>query len=174
VAENKLEVSFTDDVSPFLSGVENRIRRAVESVVQETADKAGQRIHNRTPRDRGTAAAAWRRTSSVGGQEATFSNSTPYINVLEFGGYPIIPASRTPTRSGLQRRGGAFIGGGAYPPGSRRTSAAPSGEPSMTSNVSQALGRQGMVRVTLTEIEPEFVFDMEEAIDAALSGVTLA
>ena len=123
----------------------------------------------KTPADRGTAGGAlsrWKVTSEDGGLTGVVTNDAPHINVLEFGSYPVIPLSKKPRLSGALTRGRAQLGGD-YPPG-RRTTKARSGIVPMLSpgNVSKQ-APFGMIRRTLVEIQPQFIFDLGEAIDRA-------
>ena len=166
-----IQISFSDDVTPALAEAPQRIQQAVQAVVQQTADKAFSRIQNRTPRDSGEAASGWRKRQEVPGEgsaRTVIENDVAHINVLEYGSYPVIPASRKRTKGGGILRGNAYVGGN-YKPGPR-TIPAPGGTPEMLrpGNVSRQAPR-GMVRVTLQEIQPEYVFDLEEAIDRALN-----
>ena len=163
---DKLEIKFSDNVSPALKGLPKNVSIAIKRVVKETADRVFKRIIDSTPRDRGTAARGWRRRRGKEGAQE-FVNNIPYINVLEYGGYPVVPASRAKVKTGL-KRGNAFLGG--HPP-KARTQKAPSGSPSMRTNVSRQAPR-GMVRQNLERIQARYAFDLEEAIDRALAGLS--
>ena len=126
-------------------------RKEVIDVVRETTNRVFRIIKNRTPVDQGNARRAWKKvtrwdSSSAAATstiEGVITNNVAYINVLEFGGYP-----------------------GLGP----RTQPAPAGEPDMRSTVSRQ-APQGMVRVTLKEIEPRFLADVERALDLAISRI---
>lgn len=134
-------------------------QRAIKTVVRATTKRAVRIAKFKTPVDTGNAINSWEDTTEKGGQVGVFKNSAPYINVLEFGGYPV-RAATSGAKAGF-RRGGAILGG--LPPGPR-TQRAPGGDPEMRSNVSKQAPR-GMVRSTLIEIEPQFVFDLNEEIE---------
>ena len=169
MASDFLQIKIDDRFSQALANAPRNVQVAINAVIQETGEKVFQRIRFRTPRDRGTLAAGWGRRSQEG--SVVIFNTVPYVNVLEYGGYPVIPASRNRTLSGGLVRGRAVLGGG-YPPRAR-TVRAPGGEPSMLagSNVSRQ-APTGMVRVTLIEIQPEYIFNLEEALDRALRDAT--
>ena len=101
------------------------------------------------------------------GEKAVIENAVPYITVLEYGSYPVIPVKHKRTGGGGIRRGNAWIGGN-YPPGPRTVRAGGSGPKMAEGNVSRQ-APIGMVRITLQELEPEFVFNLEEAIEVALN-----
>lgn len=163
-----LTINFTDTMGPALQQAPQAIQRAVEAVVRQTADRVFQRIRLATPRDSGQAAAGWSQRTEGTGEQAkrTFVNTVPYINVLEFGGYPVTPARFVRRLPGIPR--GNAVLDGAYPPGPR-TQQALGGDPPMTSNVSRQ-APQGMVRKNLAAARPEFLFNLEEAIDRALNS----
>lgn len=166
MARPLVSVSFSNTVTPALASAPRRVQEAVATVVQNTSNVAFNRIRSATPRDRGTAAAGWRRR--VAGNTVFIENNVDHINVLEYGGYPVIPAWKKRRNPGGLKRGNAFLGGG-YPAGPR-TVRAPSGDPPMLqrSNVSRQAPR-GMVRKTLADIQPQYIFDLSEAIDRALN-----
>lgn len=168
-----IRIDFNDQVADVLKNAPSRVSKAIDRVVKGIAATAFVRIKLATPRDSGFAAGNWQRTDL--GKLSIISNSTPYIGVLEFGGYPVVAI-------GAGGAGGIFGGGaggsklirgkaalGGFDPGPR-TQRAPGGTPKMLSNVSRQ-APSGMVRKVLKDIEPEFVFDLEEALDRALSGV---
>lgn len=165
-----ISISFADTIGPLLDGAGPKIQNAIQRVVDETAATALQRIINRTPRDSGKAALGWSIKQSGGGS-ATIENDVPYINVLEHGGYPVQSKKRLKKKPpGSLSRGGAYLGGN-YEPGPR-TERAGSAEPKMLegSNISKG-APNGMVRLVLGEIDPEFEFNLEEAIDEALNDL---
>lgn len=162
-----ITVELDDPVGPGLAKFPALVRAAISGVVKDTSAKAFRRIVAATPRDRGTAAGNWREKSMPG--KTVLTNRTDYIWVLERGGYPVIPASKKRSRPGGVRRGRAVLDGD-YPPGPR-TMVPPGGGIEMLRNVSRQ-APQGMVRKTLRDIEPEFVFNLEEAIDIAFAEVT--
>lgn len=152
-----------------LDNLPREAEAAVAQVVAVTTDRAFKMAKNRTPTDRGDARNGWRQ--SARGRNGRIFNNVAYINVLEFGPYPVTPASHT-SRSGL-RRGRAVLGG--LPPpdkrdaggrftGTARTQKAPGGRPTMRSNVSKQAPR-GMVRSTLEDIQPRFLADLTNAIN---------
>lgn len=158
----------SDKLTPALSNLPRGANRVISDVVKQTSKRAYDKIRYRTPVDRGVKGGAfskWRKRIKRGGLEGVIENDAPYINVLEFGGYPVRKA-RSGTRGGF-RRGKALLGG--LPPGPR-TQRAPGGEPRMRSNVSRQAPR-GMVRITLQEIEPQFLFDLEHALDRYFAGL---
>lgn len=165
-----LRVEFTDTITPALQNAPALVEQAVQEVVRETGERIFNQIKLSTPRDSGKAAGGWDLSyqQAQGGAAATavIENDVPYINVLEHGGYPVIPLSRQPRLPGV-RRGRAQLDG-AYPPGPR-TQRAPGGQPTMLTNVSRQ-APQGMVRVAFARAQDRFVFDLEEAIDRALAG----
>lgn len=165
-----LQITVDDDVTKFLQGAPTALTQAIDNVVRDTTRTVFFRIDRATPRDRGTAASGW--TEVVEGQgvraRRTFVNQTPYINVLEFGGYPVVWErwQRNPVTSAI-KRGQAWLGGG-YPPGPR-TQESLGDDPTMRNNVSRQAPR-GMVRDQLAKAEPEFVFNLEEALDRVLAA----
>ena len=142
-----------------------RVDRAVKEVIRRHIDRVFNIVRFSTPTDTGRALRAWRIEMRDGGRAGVVTNDTPYINVLEYGGYPVRPA-RGPMPSGAFQRGNAYLGG--HPPGPR-TMGAPGGEPTMRSNVSKQ-APHGMVRKALGETEDAFQFDLEEAIERAWNG----
>ena len=140
---------------------EPRVQGAIEKTVRDTTERARNIAKFKTPVDSTKAINGWR--IRFEGERGIFFNEVPYINVLEFGGYPVRRASAGAS-PGTLRRGAAVLGG--LPPGPR-TQRAPGGEPPMRSNVSKQAPR-GMVRDTLIEIEAAFLFDLAENIDRAL------
>lgn len=148
-----------------LGAVEQRAQEAISAVVRRHALRAVGLIRGRTPVDSGRARRGWRiQTAGTGGTRGILTNDVPYITVLEFGGYPVTALSRT-RRSGGFRRGAARLGGA--PPGPK-TQRAPAGQPGMRSNVSSQATR-GMVRQTLTRIEPRFLADLNRAVTRAVN-----
>jgi hypothetical protein len=130
------------EVRRQFEGLPDAVNAAVISTVARTADKAFERMRDRTPVDRGVAGGAisrWRRRILRDGLEQEFVNDAAHIGRLEFGGYP---GTRNRCQAGV--------------------------DPYTRTYVSKQAPR-GMVRVTLDEIEPEFAFDLEEAVDIALS-----
>ena len=157
-----LSFEWTDEsLVRALDNLPKETQEAVSKVVEDTTGRAFRIIKNRTPIDRGKAHRGWRQ--KVSGSTGKITNDVDYINVLEFGGYPVRRASAGAS-PGTLRRGRAVLGG--LPPGPR-TQRAPGGEPPMRSNVSKQAPR-GMVRSTLQEIEAPFLFDLAENIDRAL------
>lgn len=150
-----------------LANVPRESEAAIAKVVADTTDRAFKIAKNRTPVDRGRARQGWKQHAR--GRHGSISNNVAYINVLEFGGYPVTPAKHA-TRKGGFRRGKALLGGAPPPAGGRsgrgqaRTKRAPGGTPRMRDNVSkQAPG--GMVRWTLEHIQPRFLSDLTDAIN---------
>jgi len=172
MAKSRALLSFewgTDTLIPALENLPREAERAVAEVVALTTDRAFKMAKNRTPVDRGDARNGWRQ--SARGANGRIFNNVAYINVLEFGGYPVTPSSHT-SRSGL-RRGRAVLGGRPPPSardaggrftGSARTQKAPGGRPDMRNNVSKQAPR-GMVRSTLEDIQPRFLSDLTNAIN---------
>lgn len=155
-----LSFEFTDkNLVKALSSLPKETQIAVSGVVKKTTDRVFRIVKNKTPVDTGRARAGWRKESR--GAEGRIVNSVPYINVHEFGGYPVTPAART-SRTGGFRRGRAVLGGA---PPRARTRRAPGGEPPMTSNVSRQ-APQGMLRKTFNDIQPRFVVDLVDAINS--------
>lgn len=165
-----IRITIDNPIGPALDRMPVKVQRAIEKVVSDTSALLEQRIKNDTPRDSGKAAAAWSR--EVQGSQAVLTNKSPYANVLEYGGYPVVPNSHERTNAtgpGLVR-GNATLGG--YPPGPR-TQVAPGGSPTLISNVSRQAPK-GMVRQNLERIQDRFVFDLEEAIDTAFAEIAEA
>lgn len=165
-----INLTISNPISEALKTMPREVERAVDKVVVDTADRIEQRIKDDTPRDRGQGGGAvsrWTKTKTKSG-EVTLRNDAPQINVLEFGGYPVVPNSKNrPNATGGTVRGNATLGG--YPPGPR-TQIAPGGSPTMTSNVSRQAPR-GVVRQNLERAQDRFVFDLEEAIDRAYQEI---
>ncbi len=171
---DSISITIENPLGPALKRLPQRVQQAVKKVVDDTSQLVFQRIKNDTPRDSGKLAAGWKRTveTKKNGAVSTISNAVPYANVVEFGGYPVIPvvnARPNATGPGLPR-GAAVLGG--YPPGPR-TQTAPGGSPTMLSNVSKQSPR-GMVRQNLERIQDRFVFDLEEAIDKSFAEIAEA
>lgn len=165
---DRIKIKIENPLGRGLRQLPQKVKAAVNKVVEETSDRLFQRIKNDTPRDRGDLAGAWSRSVTTRGR-ATIRNTRDYANVAEFGGWPVIPNSRARTNAtgpGLVR-GQATLGG--YPPGPR-TQIAPGGSPTMLSNVSRQAPK-GMVRQNLDRITDRFVFDLEEAIDRAFAEI---
>lgn len=144
-----LEFSWNlDSLGKALGAFEAEARAAVREVVSRTLDRAYSMVRARTPVDTGRLRAGWRRVLSGprggGASAGTIANSVPYVRVLEFGGYPVLAP-------------------GEFPPGPR-TRRAPGGEPAMRSNVSKQAPR-GMLRTVLQDLEPQFLFDVERALE---------
>lgn len=160
-----LEFEFIDE--GLVEALENLPRNAQEAViktVRDTTRRARNIVVFKTPVDRGTLINGWKVRLENGGERGVFFNDVPYANVAEFGGWPVRSLARA-AGPGTLIRGNAVLGG--LPPGPR-TQRAPGGEPNMRSNVSKQ-APQGMVRSTLIEIEPQFVFDLAENLDEALA-----
>lgn len=164
---NLISISIDNPIGPALRKLPREVQEAIEGVVEDTSETLFTRIVTDTPRDSGNAAERWTRT--VQGDQAVLTNDAEQINVLEFGGYPVIPSSRSrPNATGPGiTRGNAVLGG--YPPGPR-TQIGEGGSPIMTSNVSRQ-APSGMVRQNLERIQEPFVFNLEEAIDQAFSDI---
>ncbi|HEU01433.1 hypothetical protein LCGC14_0273400 [marine sediment metagenome] len=159
-----LTFEFVDEgLAEALRDLPQNVAGAIEKTVRDTTARARNIAKFKTPVDSTKAINGWRIRFEENGQRGVFFNEVPYINVLEFGGYPVRRASAGAS-PGTLRRGRAVLGG--LPPGPR-TQRAPGGEPPMRSNVSKQAPR-GMVRFTLQEIEPAFLFDLSENIDQAL------
>ena len=193
-----INVTIKNPITAGLKKLPKQVRDAIAGVVNDTGEILLQRIKDDTPRDRGSAGGAsskWR-SKKTGRGTITISNDAPHINVLEFGGYPVVAdrkkkaakkkkakkkkkkrpriarapgaKKRTNERTGPgRRRGGARLGG--FPPGPR-TQVAPGGSPTMTSNVSRQAAT-GMVRQNLSRIQDRFVFLLEEAVEQAFSDI---
>lgn len=155
-----------DTLTPALQRLPRAIQRAVQEAVQDATERAVQIAKFKTPVDSGQAIGGWRTEQTGRGAKAkgAFINDVPYINVLEFGGYPVRPARYKVTGSPFFR-GAAALGG--LPPGPR-TQRAPGGKPRMRSNVSKQAPR-GMVRSTLQEVEPEFLLDLEARVQRVIN-----
>lgn len=159
-----LEFEFVDEgLIEALEGLPTNAQRAVVETVRSTTQRGQQIVKFRTPVDSGKALNGWQVRYEDGGSRGVFFNDVAYINVLEFGGYPV-RAATAGASPGTLRRGKAILGG--LPPGPR-TQRAPGGTPKMRSNVSKQAPR-GMVRSTLEELEPQFIFDLNENLDRAL------
>ena len=163
--KNLISFEWTDESLVTAVGlVPFETEHAVSEVVRKTTNRAFKIVKNRTPVDRGRARRGWKKETR--GTEGRFFNDVAYINVLEFGPYPVTATKRT-SRSGVIRRGKGSLGG-AVPPsvrGTAKTQRTPGGRPTMRSNVSKQ-APQGMVRITLQEIEPRFVVDLVDAINS--------
>ena len=156
-----LEFEFVDEgLVEALQNLPESTQRAIKDTVRATTLRGQQIVKFKTPVDSGKAINAWKTRFENNGERGVFFNDTPYINVIEFGGYPV-RASSAGASLGTLRRGNAVLGG--LPPGPR-TQRAPGGQPQMRSNVSKQAPR-GMVRSTLIELEPQFTFDLAEAIE---------
>ena len=140
-------------LTPTLQKLPKSIQDVVHKVVAETTKRAAAIAKFKTPVDTGNAIDGWvvEKPGRGNNPKGAFVNRVPYINVLEFGGYPV-------------RKGPTF---GGRPPGPR-TMTAPSGDPAMKSNVSRQAPR-GMVRLTLIEIEPQFLADLEEQLQLLIN-----
>ena len=159
----KIEYSTTLD----LKGAGKRVNDAIAKVVDRTARDVYMKIKLATPSRTGFARGSWKRYKSSDGLTAVIENKADYINVLEFGGYPVTALGRSgKLRSGALIRGKAQLGGSPPGPNTRK---AQGGEPTMRSNVSKQAPR-GMARRTMAEAEPVFMFDVAEAIDLAMAG----
>lgn len=165
-----LSVTLDNTLTPGLKAAPAVIREAVDGVVLDTADKTFARIKRFTPRNTGKAAGDWYWIEEGTGDDKRISyvNDVAYINVLEYGGYPVIPTSRKRSGSGGIRRGKAYLGGD-YPPGPN-TQLEPGGDPVMRSNVSRK-APSGMVRKQLEAARPEFLSELDAAIERALEGL---
>ena len=166
-----LKLTIDNPIGPALKKLPKEVQAAIEKVVKKTGDKLEQRIKDDTPRDRGQAGglvSKWKRSGTA--DEVVLTNTAPYANVIEFGGYPVRPARGSSAGGAGFKRGKAILGG--LPPGPR-TQTAPGGSPAMVSNVSRQ-APSGMVRQNLERITAPFVFDLEEAIDEAFSEIAQA
>ena len=156
-----------DTLNAAIAALPKEAAAAVGQVVKDTTNRATRIAKNKTPVDRGDLRRAWR--SDVKGLEGRFVNTAPQANVAEFGGWPVTALGKKgKLRPGARIRGRAQLGG--HKPG-RRTQRAPGGEPQMFSNVSRQ-APQGMVRITLKEIQPAFMFDLDDALDSLPSWRT--
>ncbi len=169
-----LDTSGLEKVFRDLPGVAVDVTRRT---VLNTGKKAFRRIRNRTPVDRGKARGSWRIRPLKGGLVIEIRGGgkrAPHLGVLELGGYPVRARSRVRNiPAGAFIRGKAVLGG--RPPGPRtqrpprvkglEPPAKPRGR-ALNPNVSKQAPR-GMLRITFGEIEPEFVADLEEALDEA-------
>lgn len=150
----------TNTLARALEALPREAKKATERVVSDTTKRAFRIVRNKTPVDRGTLRDAWR--LEISGVRGRFVNTAPHANVAEFGGWPVTALSRSKrVRPGAIVRGRAQLGG--HKPGPR-TRRAGGGQPTMRSNVSRQAPR-GMVRLTLEEIKPQFLFDLEEALE---------
>lgn len=165
-----IEFEFIDKgLAAALQNLPVNVQNAVVKTVAETTDRAREIVRFKTPVDSQKLFNGWRTRSEEQGLRGVFFNNVAYAAVLEFGGYPV--RKRTATASpGTLIRGKAVLGG--LPPGVRTQRATGFfstlfGAQTMRSNVSKQ-APQGMVRSTLIEIEPQFVFDLAENIDRSL------
>ncbi len=150
-----------DSLSRAIAALPKEAEAAVTQVVKDTTERATRIVKNKTPVDKGALRRAWR--SDTSGVKGRFVNDAPQANVAEFGGWPVTALGKGgKLRPGARIRGRAQLGG--HKPG-RRTQRAPGGEPTMFSNVSRQ-APQGMVRITLKEIQPAFMFDLDDALDS--------
>lgn len=166
MAKSFIRFDVDDRFSNALKNAPRRVQDAIVDVIRDTGQEVFLLIKFRTPRDTGKLAAGWTKVAT--GPQVVISSSVPYVNVLEYGGYPVIPASRKRKNSSGTQHGNAFLGGG-YPPRARTVMAA-DGKPAMLSgsNVSRQ-APTGMVRVTLEEIRPKYIQDLEDALEKALT-----
>lgn len=164
----------TDTLDDALRELPKTARDAVADVIKKTTEDARKKIRFRTPIGKTSRAFnGWKTSIEKGGLRGVVYNDVPYINVLEYGSYPVRP-KRTAQSPGALARGNALLGGD-FPPGRTRggvtrTRKAPAGEPTMLrpGNVSKQ-APQGMVRITLIEIEDRYIFDLNEALDRAFA-----
>lgn len=154
-----VDLSLVTTVRKMPEAVEREVRKVVERTIKRVFDI----VKFSTPVDSGRAIGAWRMEVDASTKTGKVINDTPWINVLEFGGYPV--RKDTGTGPGFVR-GAARLGG--LPPGPR-TRAFLGGEPAMANNVS-AQAVSGMVRKALGETEDQFEFDLAEAIERAWEG----
>lgn len=158
----------TDTIETHMAKLPARFVEAVGRVVRDTTTRLFAIIKFSTPVATGRALAAWKLTitPNTDGAAGVVTNDTPYINVLEFGGYPVRaspPADPTP---GSFRRGSALLGG--FPPGPR-TQGGTGGDPVTASNVSKQ-APHGMVRAAIGSVEDQFAADLERAIERVWNG----
>lgn len=182
----------TDDLTKVLDEMPDRVTEAVKETTKDTTEQAVEMIKHRTPRDTGAAIRSWTVSYGDGGLRGILASGVPYINVLEFGGYPVVSTKKRKPRKKKAskkkkknltkkrkrrknvrtgpgfRRGNAILGGCKS---GTHTQRAPGGLPEMRSNVSNRRGTQrGMVRSTLLDIEDQFVSDLDWAVRAAMSA----
>lgn len=163
-----LEFEFQDEgLVEAIANLPKAAQEAVIETVKATTRRGEEIVKFKTPVDSGDAINGWQHRFENGGEVGILFNDVAYINVLEFGGYPVKPKwhARTNESSLGYLFGDALLGG--YPPGPR-TQRAPGGDPVMRSNVSKQ-APSGMVRSTLEEIEKQFLFDLSENLDKALA-----
>ena len=142
-------------------------KKAIQATVKKMTLRAVKIAKFKTPVDSGRAIRGWKMKLEKDGTVGVFFNDVPYVNVLEFGGYPVTALGRRGTlRPGAFIRGKAQLGGHA--PG-KRTQRPPGGKPDMRANVSKQSPR-GMVRSTIIDIEPAFLFELNKALDLALNA----
>lgn len=164
-------VSFTweqDHIETHMAKLPARFVEAVARVVRSTTIRLFGIIKFSTPVATGRALAAWKLTYTTAreGASGEVSNDVPYINVLEFGGYPVRASPPAGPVPGSFRRGRALLGG--FPPGPR-TQASGGGDPPVSSNVSKQ-APHGMVRAAVGSVEAQFAQDLEREIERVWTG----
>lgn len=149
------------------SGIPARLKDEARKVVAATTERMFQAAKHLTPVDSGRAMSRWRIEMQPDGKSGRIVNDTDYINVLEFGGYPVRALSRVSDKSRGFVRGRALLGG-QFQPGPR-TAAFLGGSIPMANNVSRQ-ATTGMVRTAVAQCADQFEFDLAEALDRALNG----
>lgn len=171
-------ITCTVDASDALRAftrLERELPDAVAAGIQETGTLAQGRIRTNTPVDKGRARSSWRRRSLDAGKVVEIFSNVPYINVLEFGGYPVRAASLLSFQPpGSFRRGRAFLGGARPGPRTRRPASVsgldPTAQPfgrQINANVSTQAPR-GIVRLVLRDIDRR---ELAPIIDRRLTRV---
>ena len=162
-----LEFEFQDEgLVEALANLPKNAQDAIVETVKQTTERGRNIVKFKTPTDSGRAINGWDIRYENGGERGVFFNEVPYINVLEYGGYPVRPIARASSAAvGAFIRGKAVLGGLSPGP---RTQRSQGGAPIMRNNVSKQ-APQGMVRSTLIELEDQFIFDLQEALDKALA-----
>lgn len=154
----------TNTLVAAATNLPKRFQEEARKVVEKNTQRVFEMVKFATPVDSGRALAGWRIEIQSDGKAGRVVNRVPYINVLEFGGYPVRALSRVRDVSRGFVRGNAILGG-QFPPGPR-TMAVLGGDPPMNNNISKQ-APSGMIRKAIGEIADIFEFDLAEALEAA-------
>ncbi len=148
-----VKIKYKGPASVFIKGKAfpfRKLKKEAQEAVEKAAKGMLQEIVAATPSGKGKARSGWRlvRQSSGSNISIAIKNSVKYINVLEYGGYPVRAISRSKAQRGAIVRGKGYVGGN-FDPGPR-TQPSSSTDPLMLkpSNVSSEAPK-GMVRNTI-------------------------
>jgi len=100
-----LSFTFIDKgLGKALADLPENTQGAIRKTVKDITKRALAIVKFKTPTDSTTAINGWRTRFENDGQRGIFFNEVPYINVLEFGGYPVVSTKKRKKTSAAAKK----------------------------------------------------------------------